>query len=846
MAARPAAGDTLRQYRAKRDFSKTREPAGAKQAWGERVFVVQKHAARRLHYDLRLQFGETLKSWAVPQGPSLDPKVRRLAVQTEDHPLEYAEFEERIPKGQYGAGGMIVWDRGTWVPMGEPDTDYRKGTLKFRLAGEKLGGGWMLVRLKRKEGERGDNWLLIKERDPFARPGSDAAILEERPESVLSGRRVEELALDEAPSPPASAARRGATPKINISSLKGARRAHLRREVRPLLATAAAHVPDGDDWLHEIKFDGYRTIVRIDRDEVRLITRSGLDWTGRYGVLPQAFRAIPCEQALIDGEIVVQDVRGRSSFSALQDALSEGNTGKLIFFAFDLIHLDGYELMEVPLIERKRALEALLAPVVGPTSALQLSGHVVGNGRAFRQQAAALELEGVISKRADSPYRSGRSKSWLKVKIRPSDDFRIVGYSEANTDRVFRGLLLAEEKPKGLRYVGRCGTGFSQTQASSLHARLAALRQDKPTVRLPPEERRKDIVWVRPVLTAQVEYANRTGDGILRHSVYRGLRQDKIAEGDAEPAPEPTPRKRWVSDEDLASVWVTNPDRRMFGAGGPTKLELALYYAQVGDWMLPELSLRPVSLVRCPSGKAADCFFQRHALSGMPEAIRKIPLREEGSKERADYLYVENARGLLALSQFGAVELHSWGCRVDKPERPDRMVFDLDPDEGLPWRQVVDAAFEVRQSLEDLGFTPFIKTTGGKGLHVVVALARRQAWPEVRRFAEVFAVHMARRLPKLFTSNMAKSSRRGRIFLDYLRNGRSATAVAAYSLRARPGVPASTPLAWHEIGKIDDPADLNYATVPVRLTEVEDPWAELAGSARPLTKEMERRLQAAR
>jgi bifunctional non-homologous end joining protein LigD len=837
-----AEADALERYRKKRDFSKTREPSGAKQAAGERLFVVQKHAARRLHYDLRLQFGETLRSWAVPQGPSLDPKVRRLAVQTEDHPLEYADFEEQIPKGQYGAGGMIVWDRGTWVPMGDPEADHRKGTLKFRLAGEKLGGGWMLVRLKRKEGERADNWLLIKERDPFARPGSDAAILDERPESVLSGRRVEELALDEVPSAPPPRARRGPPPKV--SSLKGARRAHLRREVRPLLAAPAAHVPDGDDWLHEIKFDGYRTIARIDRGEIRLITRSGLDWTERYGVLARAFRAVPCEQALIDGEILVQDARGVSSFSALQDALSEGRTGELTFFAFDLIHLDGYELMEVPLIERKRVLDALLAPVVGLTSALQLSDHIVGNGRAFLEEAARLKLEGVISKRADSAYRSGRSKSWLKVKVRPDEDFRIVGYSESKAEGVFRGLLLGEETPQGLRYVGRCGTGFSQTQAADLHARLAALRQDKPTVRLPPEERRKDIVWVRPVLTAQVEYGTRTGDGILRHSVYKGLRQDKIPESDAKPVPEPAPRKRYVTDEDLASVWVTNPDRRMFGADGPTKLELSLYYAQVGDWLLPELVGRPVSLIRCPTGKAADCFFQRHALSGMPDAVKQISLREKAG--RADYLYLEDARGLLALAQFGAVEFHSWGCRVDQPERPDRMVFDLDPDESLPWRETIKAALEVREALQNLGLVPFVKTTGGKGLHVVVPLARRQAWPEVRRFSEAFATHMARRLPTRFTSNMAKSSRRGRIFLDYLRNARGATAVAVYSLRARPGVTASTPVTWEELVEIDDPTDFNYATVPVRLREVDDPWAELAQSARPLTKEMERRLQAVR
>jgi DNA ligase D len=417
-----------------------------------------------------------------------------------------------------------------------------------------------------------------------------------------------------------------------------------------------------------------------------------------------------------------------------------------------------------------------------------------------------------------------------------------VGFTESAAAGGLGALLLAEAEDHGLRYVGRVGTGYSAAEADRLHVRLQALREDQPAVELPAADRRK-AVWVRPALLVEVQYGSRTADGILRHAVYKGLRADKTAPSASAPT---TPRQRWVSDEDLASIWVTNPDRRMFGADGPTKLELALYYAKVGDWLLPELVLRPVSLVRCPTGRAADCFFQRHALSGMPESIRQISLREEGSKERGDYLYLENARGLLALAQFGAVELHSWGCRVDRPERPDRMILDLDPDESLPWRQVVDAAFEVREGLSRLGFVPFVKTTGGKGLHVVVALARRQGWPELRRFAEAFAVHMARRLPKIFTANMAKSSRRGRIYLDYLRNGRGATAVAAYSLRARPGVPASTPLAWEDLAEIDDPADLNYSTVPKRLTDRADPWAELADSARPLTKEMERRLQGGR
>jgi bifunctional non-homologous end joining protein LigD len=841
--ARSRTVDSLERYREKRDFAKTGEPPGGAVAPGTSLFVVQKHAARRLHYDLRLQFGDALKSWAVPQGPSLDPQVRRLAVHTEDHPLEYVDFEDYIPKGQYGAGGMIVWDRGTWVPMGDPEEDYRKGTLKFRLSGEKLGGGWMLVRLKPKEGERGDNWLLIKERDPFARPGSDAAILEERPESVLSGRRVEDLA---APEPRAEPARR--SKPLGPSSLKGAKKARLPKEIRPQLATPAARVPDGADWLHEIKFDGYRTMARIDGDQVRLLTRTGLDWTDRYGLLAKAFQGLPFQQAVIDGEIVVQDEQGIASFAALQDTLSEGRTHKLIFFAFDLLHLDGYDLCAVPLVERKRALEELLDPVVTPSSALQISDHVVGNGRAFFEQASQLGLEGIISKRADAPYQQTRTRSWLKIKCRQSDEFRIVGFGASEAAGGIGALLLADEEDGSLRYVGRVGTGFSTAEMRSLLARLDALRTKKATVKLPPEERRrKDIVWVRPVLVAEVEYGNRTADGILRHAVYKGLRTDKTEEVSPTQAPEPppAPRKRYVTDADLAQVWVTNPDRVMFGEGGPTKLELALYYARVGDWMLPELIKRPVSLLRCPSGKSADCFFQRHAMAGMPDMIRTIPLREEGSKKRADYLYIEDARGLLALAQFGAVEFHPWGCRVDQPERPDRIVFDLDPDEGLPWREVVSAAHHVGDLLRELGLVPFIKTTGGKGLHVVVPIARRHGWPEVRSFCEAFARQQAQQAPKRFTANMAKRERRGRIFLDYLRNARSATAVAAYSLRARPGVPASTPLAWAEVAELDDAKDLNWATVPERLAQdgFVDPWAGIDAAARALTKEMQRKLQ---
>jgi bifunctional non-homologous end joining protein LigD len=830
---------SLERYRAKRDFAQTAEPPGGEITPGTSVFVVQKHAARRLHYDLRLQFGDTLRSWAVPQGPSLDPAVRRLAVHVEDHPLEYADFEKPIPKGQYGAGAMIVWDRGSWTPMGDPDADYRKGTLKFRLSGEKLGGGWTLVRLKPKEGERGDNWLLIKERDPYARPGHGDELLAERPESVLSGRRVEELLEDDQPS--ALAARRKAKP-IRPAALPGAVKAPLPEQIRPQLATPTARLPDGDEWLHEIKLDGYRTLAWIDSGTVRLLTRTGQDWTDRYGLLAKAFQVLPCKDALIDGEIVVQDEKGIASFAALQDALAEGRTHELTCFAFDLLHLDGYDLTAVPLLERKRALAALLAPVVSPTSALQLSEHVRGNGRAFFEQASRLGLEGVVSKRADAPYQQIRTRTWLKIKCRQSEEFPIVGYNPSEAAGGIGALLLAEPEDGGLRYVGRVGTGFSMSEMKGLHSRLEALRTKRAPVALPAEEKRKGMIWVRPALVAEVEYGNRTADGILRHAVYKGLRADKVGERPAiAPTPEPQPkveRKRYVTDADLAQIWVTNPDRVMFGAGGPTKLELALYYARVGDFMLPELIRRPVSLVRCPLGRPQDCFFQRHALTGMPDAVKTIPLAEQGSSEKADYLYLEDAKGLLSLAQFGAVEFHSWGCRVDQPERPDRLVFDLDPDESLPWREVAAAAVEVRDALAASGLVPFLKTTGGKGLHVVVPIQRRRSWEEVAAFCEAFARQMAATASRRFTANMKKEQRRGRIYLDYLRNQRSATAVAAYSLRARPGVPASTPLAWEELANLDDPAELNWTSVPERVgrDDFADPWAGLDASARALPK----------
>lgn len=841
--------DALEIYRRKRHFDRTPEPAGAATVDQGDAFVIHKHAARRLHYDLRLQFGDVLKSWAVTRGPSLDPADRRLAVHVEDHPLEYGGFEGTIPIGEYGAGGVVIWDRGRWVPMGNPEEEYNRGALKFRLLGEKLLGGWTLVRIKPRTGERDNNWLLIKERDAFARPGDGDALLREAPESVVSGQTVESLTPKRVPasrsgsaSAPAGPSARRQVRLADVVDLDEAPTAELPGFIAPQLASLTETSPDGDGWLHEIKLDGYRSLVRVDGGDVRLFTRNGHDWTARYGDLPGAFADLGEHRLLIDGEIVVQGADGVSSFAALQDALARGRPRSLLFYAFDLLHLDGRDLTPLPLLRRKQALSAVLAPAVGDASPVQLSDHILGRGAAFAGEACRLGLEGIVSKRIDAPYRSGRSRTWLKSKCVASDDFVIIGYTETKAAGGLAALLLAKSDTGGLVYAGRAGSGISAAAAERLEAALRPLIRKTPALSVPPAGPGEQIHWVEPKLIAEINFANCTAEGLLRQARYKGLRADladdpetadkqsHTGEGHAKTAA-PVVKPRLVSDADLAAIWVTNPERSMF-ASEATKLDVALYYARVGDWMLPDLMNRPVSLVRCPSGQVESCFYQRHASPGMPSSIKRVGLREETEDRRADYVYLDDARGLLGLAQFGVVEFHPWGCRIDRPERPDRMIFDLDPDEDLPWREVVAAAFDVRAVLEGIGLPVFVKTTGGKGLHLVVPLARRQTWSRMRDFSAAVVKALAKREPNRFTATIAKASRKRKIFIDYLRNGRGATAVSAYSLRARPGLPVATPLDWSELEMLDNPATLDYRTVPERLVKLTaDPWASMADVA---------------
>lgn len=818
----------LRAYRAKREFSKTPEPAGGLVSGDGNRFVVHKHHATADHYDLRLQVGGVLKSWAVPRGPSLNPADKRLAVETEDHPLEYIDFEGVIPEGEYGGGPMIVWDTGTWAPMDDVEKSLRTGAFKFRLAGEKLNGGWMLTRLKPKPGEDENkkNWLLFKERDLAADTKLD--ILEARPESVKSGKRIEELV-----APPKKPARLPPKPgALKPGALPGAVKGDPPSRIEPQLATQVPKPPGGpledtgELWLHEIKFDGYRTMAHIVDGEVRLITRGGIDWTKRYGDLPQAFSRLPLSQAIIDGEIMVLDEKGISRFALLQDALSTGAGSKLHFYAFDLLHLDGWDLRKAPLARRKALLAELLAGM-GANSAIQLSDHVEGDGQGLYDQAIEHGLEGIVSKRANATYQSGRTKSWTKVKALQKGDFVIAGYTISDAAEGLAALGMAEFEDGELHYRGKVGTGFDAATAAELLARLEPLRDGATPPEGVPREIMREMKWVRPMLSARIHYANRTADNSLRHGVFRGLRDVGLS------TPVSPKRKRLIAEADLATIWVTNPERRLFGKTGPTKLDIAVYYALVGDFMLPHIMGRPVSLVRCPTGLPKDCFFQRHAFTGMPPSVVTFDtVNSEG--ETKSFLSVEGAKGYLALAQFGVVEFHTWGTHRTSLDKPDLIVFDLDPGEGIAWREVVEAAVHIKGQLEGLGLVPFAKTSGGSGIHITVPVTQKQNWKKLHQATSAISTHLAATAPDTFTTTMGKEHRKRRIFIDYHRNARGHTSAAPYSLRARTNLPASTPVSWSDLETIDAPQDLNYSSLPGLLATSGDPWADMEDFARDL------------
>jgi bifunctional non-homologous end joining protein LigD len=780
-----------------------------------RLFMVQEHDASRLHWDFRLELDGVLKSWAVTRGPSPDPADKRLAVRTEDHPLAYATFEGTIAKGEYGGGTVMLWDRGTWTPV--PGKDPRKtlqeGHLHFTLDGERMKGEWLMIRLKPRGREKSENWLLRKVADQHV--GGSGDLTDLALTSVATGRTMAEIAEGKvaqlATAPAASRRKRGVGAKVAApaptrpSSPRTSKRTELPAFRDPQLATLVDHVPTGSDWIHEVKYDGYRALLAVGGGTAKAFTRTGLDWSDRFAPIVAAAAALP-GSALIDGEVVALDAKGHPSFQALQASLKDG-TGTLAFFAFDLLEQDGKDLTALSNLDRKHRLAGLLNGIGAP---LHYAEHVVGQGEKLLAGLCAQKLEGIISKRADAPYRIGRrSQSWLKIKCVQRQEFVIVGWLPSDKGRGFRSLLLGLHEADGtLRYAGKAGTGFDAATMNMLMARMAPLARRTATVEAPRIAVR-GAQWITPSLVAEVAFAQITDDGVLRHSSFVGLREDKPEHDVMREEPitirdNKRPRTK-ASAPVEAPVAISNPDRVIFPESGITKGQLADYYVRMASPMLQWLADRPISLVRCPQGRAKHCFFQKHDAGSFGNAVKHVPIREKDGHDEP-YLYVDDAKGLLTCVQMGGIEFHGWGSMIADVERPDRLVFDLDPDEGLGFDAVRRAAVQLRDVLGEIGLASWPMLSGGKGVHVVVPLDASRPWPDVKDFAHRFALAISEAHPDRFTANMKKAERKGRIFLDWLRNQRGATAVLPYSARARANAPVAAPITWVELEKTESGA----------------------------------------
>jgi len=823
----------LTAYREKHDFTKTAEPGGSvKEATpsAARRFVIQKHAGRRLHYDLRLELDGVFKSWAVTRGPSLDPREKRLAVEVEDHPLEYGDFEGTIPKGQYGGGTVQLWDRGTWIPEGgkTPQAALADGNLKFRLNGERLHGSWVLVRIKKDWiGRTRTNWLLIKHRDDATREGEQDAVLAES-RSIVSGRTMDEIA-----------AGKGKGASLPRKSKK--RAAQMPDFIPPQLCERAGRPPEGPGWVHEIKFDGYRIQMRVQNGKVSLKTRKGLDWTARFAAIAAQAASLP--DSIIDGEIVALDANGAPDFAALQAALPDGRTGDLIFFAFDLLFDASGDLRERPLFERKARLRELLA---GHGDALiRYVEHFKASGDAVLRSACRLSLEGIVSKKLDAPYQSGRTRTWLKAKCRAGQEVVIGGWTAAADGR-FRSLLAGVNRGGHFVYIGRVGTGYGGAKLKALLPRLKALATSKsPFTGAMAPRKEANIHWTKPELAAEIEFAGWTAGGLVRQAAYKGLREDKPAgevEAEIPAPPKPDGRSSGVirapGRAAVMGVLLSNPDKALWPDGGDgkpvTKLDLARYYEDIGPWMIGHIEGRPCSILRAPDGIAGEKFFQRHAMpSGTSNLLELVTV----SGDSEPYIEIGRIEGLAVLAQMAALELHPWNCQPKQPEVPGRLVFDLDPGPDASFPAVAEAAHEMRHRLGELGLISFCKTTGGKGLHVVVPLAPSKTseltWPIAKNFARQLCLRMAKDNPERYIVNMAKRLRKGRIYLDYLRNDRAASAVAPLSPRAWPGAKVSMPLGWTQVKSGLDPSRFTIRTAPA-LMRKSKAWQNYRESGRPL------------
>ncbi|MDR5878165.1 DNA ligase D [Caballeronia sp. LZ032] len=900
----------LDTYQRMRAFDKTPEPSGAAKraararktakppAKSSLSFVIQEHDARRLHYDFRLELDGTLKSWAVPKGPSLDPTVKRLAVHVEDHPLDYGSFEGEIPEGNYGAGSVIVWDRGTWAPQAgsfaDAQREYEKGKLKFTLDGEKLQGGWTLVKSHMRGSGDKEQWLLIKERDDTARPESEYDVLLKRPGSVMSDapgargkdgavleRSERKTAAKKAPAKtparkktsaaqanghdhPDIVATRSAESLRTLShepAIEGAVKAKLPTTFKPQLATLVDAAPFGDDWAYEIKFDGYRVLARIDtvkgKRRIAIFTRNGNDWTAKFPKQVQALEQLEIESGWLDGEAVVLDARGLPDFQALQNAFDAGRPQDIVVYFFDVPWLNGYDLRDVPLVQRRALLKALVEPAEDPV--LRYSQDFAFHADDLLKSACDMALEGIIGKRIDSGYVSGRGNAWIKLKCRRRQEFVIGGYSEPTGSRgQFGALLLGVYDAHGkLQYAGRVGTGFD-------HALLVAVKKEldkRETKRMPfasePQERsRTPVHWVKPELVAECNFAEWTKERIVRQASFVSLRDDKparqIVKEEPVAAKKTTATKKTAARKTTAAkkakaasaevegVKISHPDRVIDKSSGSRKIDVVEYYASVAQWMLPHLKDRPVSLVRAPEDIGGELFFQKHSAKLAIPHIKQHPDIDPG---HPPLLTIESAGALAGCAQMGTIELHTWNALASNLEKPDRMVFDLDPGEGVGWERMIEAARLTRELLAELGLESFCKTSGGKGFHVIVPLVKQAGWDDVKDFSQAVAQHMASTLPKLFSAKMGMQNRKGKIFIDYLRNNRGSSTVAAFSLRARPGLGASMPIAWDELDDVTSGDQWNIGNAHERLDALKhDPWAGYDKARKRLSAEMKKRL----
>lgn len=814
----------LAVYHKKRNFKKTTEPKGKIAKKNKHLYVIQKHAASHLHYDFRLELHGVLLSWAIPKGPCFDPSVKRLAIHVEDHPVEYGNFEGIIPEGEYGAGTVMLWDQGIWIPEDDPEKAYEKGHLRFQLKAKKLEGGWNLIRFKKNDDK---SWFLIKSKDEYARPLTEFDVTKEEPNSVLSNDSLDEIT----------------SQYTNVWTKNGLKKAskkkpHLPPKIKidlptkvfpkfifPELATLVDKPPEGHEWLHEIKFDGYRILVFKHGKNIKLMSRNNKDWSNYFGNVIHEIKKAFAKNIILDGEIVILNEHQQSDFQLLQNAIGSNEPQPFIYNIFDLLYYDKFNLMSLPLIERKNVLHQLLLNANNPT--LLYSDHITGKGSDVFKNACEMGLEGIVSKKMDSIYEERRTKSWLKSKCKHRQEFVIGGFSQAKGSRNFFGsLYLGYYDKKGkLQFCGNVGTGFDHASLKKIYDQLKKLIiKSNPFATKPPGV--TSATWVKPKLVAEVEFSEWTKEGILRQPSFKGLRTDKPAktimrEESNVIDPTSSSKKPKVISEEIPFK-LTNPDKVLYSEDGITKYDIAFYYDQIQEWILPYIVNRPLTLLRCPESYK-ECFYQKHIDKGLPNALRSIPIEERHKLEK--YIYINDSKGLMALPQMGCLEIHPWGSRIENLECPDLIIFDLDPGPDVTWKQIVTAAKRIKKHLAEFELKSFVKTTGGNGLHVVFPIKPEYDWDTIKQFSKIFVQFIVENYPDDYVMQMTKSERKGKIYVDYLRNQRGATAIAPYSTRARNGAPVATPLDWDELTNKKEDTFYTIETLPKRLNKLKkDPW----------------------